>query len=142
VIRREMPPARKLPLVVSARIKSAVARATFKPGNGVIRVNSVPIESWGTEVQRELSITPVKLLPDRFKEVSVSVKVIGGGWTSQARAIMVALANGIVKWTKSATVRKALISYDQHMLSGDPRMKEPKKFGGPGARARFQKSYR
>ncbi|HYA22077.1 MAG TPA: 30S ribosomal protein S9 [Thermoproteota archaeon] len=137
-----MPPARKLPLVVSARIKSSSARATFKPGNGSIKVNSIPIQNWGNRIQTEVSTSPVKLLPDRFKEVNVHVSVDGGGWSSQARAVKVTLANGIVKWTRSATVRKTLISYDQHMLSGDPREKEPKKFGGPGARRKFQKSYR
>ena len=137
-----MPPARKLPLVVSARIKTSTARATFKPGEGAIRVNSIPIEHWGNSIQQELSRLPARLVPDRFNEVNVNVKVEGGGWSSQARAVMVALANGIVKWTRSATVRKTLISYDQHMLSGDPRVKEPKKFGGPGARRKFQKSYR
>jgi len=137
-----LPPARKLPLVVSARIKSSSARATFKPGNGVIKVNSIPIQNWGNRIQIGVSTLPVKLLPDRFKEVNVHVRVDGGGWSSQARAVMVTLANGIVKWTRSATVRKTLISYDQHILSGDPRAKEPKKFGGPGARRKFQKSYR
>jgi len=129
-------------LVVSARIKTSTARATFKPGEGTIRVNSIPIEHWGNSIQQELSRLPARLVPDRFNEVNVNVKVEGGGWSSQARAVMVALANGIVKWTRSATVRKTLISYDQHMLSGDPRVKEPKKFGGPGARRKFQKSYR
>jgi len=105
-------------------------------------VNSIPIEHWGNSIQQELSRLPARLVPDRFNEVNVNVKVEGGGWSSQARAVMVALANGIVKWTRSATVRKTLISYDQHMLSGDPRVKEPKKFGGPGARRKFQKSYR
>jgi len=129
-------------LVVSARIRTASARATFKPGKGVVKVNSVPIEHWGNDVQKDLSSLPVRLVSDRFKEVDVHVNVRGGGWVAQARAVMVALANGIVKWTRSATVRKTLISYDQHMLSGDPRAKEPKKFGGPGARSKFQKSYR
>lgn len=142
MIEKELPPARKLPLVVSARVKSSSARATFKPGAGTVKVNSVPIEYWGNKMQTEISSLPVKLVSDRFKEVSVYVKVKGGGWSSQARAVMVALANGIVKWTRSATVRKTLISYDQHMLSGDPRVKESKKFGGPGARGKFQKSYR
>jgi len=129
-------------LVVSARIKTSTARATFKPGEGIIRVNSIPIEHWGNSIQQELSRLPARLVPDRFNEVNVNVNVKGGGWSSQARAVMVTLANGIVKWTRSATVRKTLISYDQHILSGDPRVKEPKKFGGPGARRKFQKSYR
>ena len=32
--------------------------------------------------------------------------------------------------------------YDRHMIVGDPRRREPKHFGGPGARAKYTKSYR
>lgn len=39
-------------------------------------------------------------------------------------------------------IRDILISYDRSLLVADPRRCEPKKFGGPGARARYQKSYR
>jgi len=137
-----MPPARKLPIVVAARVKTAVARATFRPGAGRIVVNSQPLEAWGTDLQRQFASTPLKLVSDKFKEVDVSVKVEGGGWVAQARAVMTALARGISRWTRSVTVKKTLTSYDTHMISGDPRMKEPKKYGGKGARKRFQKSYR
>jgi len=137
-----MPAGRKLPLTVSASIKTSVARATFKPGKGTIRVNSFHFDVWGTELQRWIASIPVRLLPDKFKEVDVEVNVKGGGPISQARAIMTALARGIVKWTRLSSVKKILESYDEHILSGDPRRTEPKKFGGPGPRRRFQKSYR
>lgn len=39
-------------------------------------------------------------------------------------------------------LKDILIQYDRTLLVGDPRRCEPKKFGGPGARARYQKSYR
>jgi small subunit ribosomal protein S16e len=39
-------------------------------------------------------------------------------------------------------IKDMLLSYDRSLLVADPRRCEPKKFGGPGARARFQKSYR
>jgi len=53
-----------------------------------------------------------------------------------------AIANALLKWTKSTQLRTAFTEYDRTMIAGDPRRKEPKKFGGPGARARDQKSYR
>lgn len=137
-----MPLARKLPLVISSRIKTAIARATFKPGAGKVVVNSMPLDVWGTKLQRQLASIPLNLVPDKFKEVDVYVKVSGGGWVAQARAVMTALARGIWRWTRSVTVKKELTSYDPYIISGDPRMKEPKKFGGRGARKRFQKSYR
>lgn len=39
-------------------------------------------------------------------------------------------------------IKDILIQYDRTLLVADPRRCEPKKFGGPGARARYQKSYR
>jgi small subunit ribosomal protein S9 len=39
-------------------------------------------------------------------------------------------------------VRRKILEFDRHLLSGDPRQTESKKFGGPGARRRKQKSYR
>lgn len=137
-----MPVVRKLPIVVSANIKTSVARAVFKPGSGKIRVNSTPIENWGYWPYREIASIPLKLVNNKFKEVDVALNVKGGGICSQARAIMVALARGIVKWTRSKGVQGTLTRYDPHILSGDPRRTEPKKFGGPGPRRRFQKSYR
>jgi small subunit ribosomal protein S9 len=52
------------------------------------------------------------------------------------------LAQGLVKHTKSKRLRSTFTEYDRNMLSGDDRRKEPKKFGGPSARTRKQKSYR
>lgn len=60
----------------------------------------------------------------------------------QAEASRTAIANALLKWTKSSRLRGVFIEYDRTMIVGDPRRKEPKKFGGPGARARSQKSYR
>ena len=43
---------------------------------------------------------------------------------------------------RKCEIKDLLVSYDRSLLVSDPRRKEPKKFGGPGARARYQKSYR
>jgi len=60
----------------------------------------------------------------------------------QAEAARMAVANALLKWTKSVHLRTVFVEYDRTMVAGDPRRKEPKKFGGPGARAKDQKSYR
>ena len=60
----------------------------------------------------------------------------------QAEAARTAIARALVRWTKSSQLRSKFLEFDRTLLTGDPRRKEPKKFGGPGARARFQKSYR
>ena len=51
----------------------------------------------------------------------------------QAEAARMAVAKGLVQWTRSSELRKNMTNYDRTMLAGDPRRKEPKKFGGPGA---------
>jgi small subunit ribosomal protein S9 len=60
----------------------------------------------------------------------------------QAEAARMAVANALLKWTKSGHLRTVFTEYDRTMIVGDSRRKEPKKFGGPGARAKEQKSYR
>lgn len=137
-----MPTPRKMPLIVTGSVKSAVARAVVKQGSGRVTINGCPAENWLYDPYRMLALTPLKLLPEHFKDVDVEVKVEGGGHSSQARAVMQALARGIAQWTRSSSIRNIFRGFDRHLLSGDPRRKEPKKFGGPGARRRFQKSYR
>jgi small subunit ribosomal protein S9 len=74
--------------------------------------------------------------------LDVDVTVSGGGYMGQAEAARMAIANALLKWTKSSHLRTVFAEYDRTMIVGDSRKKEPKKFGGPGARAKEQKSYR
>ena len=60
-----------------------------------------------------------------------------------------AIAKGIVAFYQKYVdeqskrdIKETLVQYDRSLLVADPRRCEPKKFGGKGARARFQKSYR
>ncbi len=86
---------------------------------------------------------PLLLIEDDvWKQLDINVKMSGGGFMGQAEAARIAIAKCLLKWTKSARLRTTLRDYDRTMIAGDPRRKEPKKFGGPGARARGQKSYR
>ncbi len=77
------------------------------------------------------------------------MRVRGGGATSQLIAIRQAISKSLIayyqKYHDEATKRElkeVLIQYDKGLLVADPRRMEPKKFGGQGARARYQKSYR
>jgi len=135
-------PAKKV-LVVSGKRKTATARAVVKPGIGKIRINRTPIEILEPEIAREKIIEPLlQAGDDVWKQVDIDVKVSGGGYMGQAEAARMAVANALLKWTKSTHLRTIFIEYDRTMIVGDARRKEPKKFGGPGARARDQKSYR
>ncbi len=60
----------------------------------------------------------------------------------QAEAARTAIARVLLSWTESEQLREQYTQYDRHMIVGDPRRREPKHFGGPGARAKYTKSYR
>ena len=136
-------PAPKTVLVVSGKRKTAIARAVVRPGMGRIRINRIPLEIYEPEVARQKIMEPLMLAGDEvWKQLDIDIKVWGGGCMGQAEAARMAIANALLKWTKSTQLRNAFIEYDRTMIVGDPRRKEPKKFGGPGARARDQKSYR
>jgi small subunit ribosomal protein S9 len=135
-------PAKKV-LVVSGKRKTAIARAVVKPGIGRIRINKTPIEIFEPEIAREKIMEPLIQAGDEiWKQLDIDIKVSGGGYMGQAEAARMAIANALLKWTKSAHLQTVFTEYDRTMVVGDPRRKEPKKFGGPGARARDQKSYR
>lgn len=130
-------------LVVSGKRKTAVARAFVRPGVGRIRINLVPVEIFEPEIAREKIMEPlIQAGEDVWKQLDIDIKTSGGGYMGQAEAVRMALANALLKWTKSAHLRTVFTEYDRTMIVGDPRRKEPKKFGGPGARAKEQKSYR
>eukprot|EP00884_Botryococcus_braunii_P014896 jgi/Botrbrau1/23407/Bobra.0051s0051.1 len=85
----------------------------------------------------------------KFAQVDIRIRVRGGGTIAQIYAIRQAIAKGLVAFYQKYVdeqskkdIKEILLSYDRTLLVADPRRCEPKKFGGHGARARFQKSYR
>jgi len=132
------------------RKKTAVAVAHCKEGRGIMKVNGVPLDLLEPELLRVKVFEPLLLLGEEtFANVDVRVRVRGGGVTSQIYAIRQAISKAIVAYyqkyvdeASKRTIKDILVSYDRSLLVADPRRCEPKKFGGRGARARFQKSYR
>ncbi len=122
--------------------KTAVARATVRPGKGVVRINSLLLDVFSTELARMKISEPLQLLPGVLDGVDVSIKVAGGGIMGQAEAARTALARGIVKWHNDPRMKDVYQVYDRSLLVNDSRQKEAKKPHGRGARKKFQKSYR
>ncbi|MFB0501602.1 MAG: 30S ribosomal protein S9 [Candidatus Bathyarchaeia archaeon] len=130
-------------LLTSGKRKTAIARATVREGQGRIRINRIPLEILEPEIAREKIMEPlIRISEDVWKKLDIDIKVSGGGFMGQAEAARTSIARALIKWTKSKHVKTVLTEYDRTMVAGDPRRKEPKKFGGPSARARDQKSYR
>lgn len=107
-----------------------------------MRVNRVPVELVQPEMARERILTPLELAGELRDKVDIDVEMHGGGFMGQAEAAAVAISRGLVDWFRSKELKQKLIDFDRFLLVGDPRQAEPKKFGGPGARRRRQKSYR
>ena len=126
----------------SGKRKTAIARATVKPGKGRIRINSVPLEIYGTELVRMKISEPLLLIPNAVEGIDVAIDVQGGGIMGQAEAVRTALARSILKWSNDPQVKDAYLGYDRTLLVNDSRQKESKKPHGRGARKKFQKSYR
>jgi small subunit ribosomal protein S9 len=136
-------PEKKKVLVVSGKRKTAVARAVVRPGVGRVRINRTPIEILEPEIARAKIMEPLLQAGDEvWKQLDMDIRTSGGGYMGQAEAARMAVANALLKWTKSSHLRTVFTEYDRTMIVGDPRSKESKKFGGPGARAKEQKSYR
>jgi small subunit ribosomal protein S9 len=129
-------------ILVTGKRKTAIARALIKSGSGNVFVNGIPIATLTPEIARMKISEALVLSGERWKVLDFNVKVSGGGYMGEAEAARMAIAKGLLQWTRSNELRRTMTNYDRTMLAGDPRRKEPKKFGGPGARRREQKSYR
>ena len=130
-------------LLTSGKRKTAVARATVRAGKGRVRVNNIPVEIFEPQIARDKILEPLRLAGDNvWKQLDIDIKVSGGVFMGQADAAHTAVARALSRWTKSSHLQTLFAEYDRTLTAGDPRRREPKKFGGPGARARDQKSYR
>jgi len=137
--------------------KTSSAHVYITKGVGKVRVNNIPVEMIEPETAREVILMPLELLDEDMRQkINISVRVKGGGFMGQAYAVATAISRSLIGLTKSKKepkdhpfnkskredIKKRIGEFDQYLISGDARRKEPKKFGGPGARRRKQKSYR
>lgn len=97
-------------------------------------------ESMRTKVYEPLFI----LGEDKFKDLSIRVRVKGGGSMNQVMAVRMSIAKSIISYyqkyydeSQKRQLKDTLLQYDKCLLVSDARRCEPKKFGGKGARARF-----
>ena len=135
--------------------KTASAHVYITKGRGKVRVNNVPIDIIEPMAAREVILAPLEISGKLRDEVDVSIRVNGGGFMGQSYAAATAITRALIGWTKSKKdpkdhplnkstrqdLRERIGSFDKYLISGDARRKEPKKFGGPGARRRKHKSY-
>ncbi len=127
----------------SGKKKTAIARATVRDGTGKVRINARPVELFDPETAKLKILEPFRVVDEPLRDsVDIDVTVEGGGVMGQADAARTAIARGLVQHTNDAELQDAYMEFDRSLLVNDVRQSETKKWGGPGARARYQKSYR
>ena len=120
------------------RRKSAVARVRIRPGDGTFLVNKRPHDEYLTEERDHNDLMAVLNKTKTAGSLDIRVNVRGGGYTGQAGAIVLGLGRALLRYDGSLEP----VLRENGFLSRDPRRVERKKYGQPGARARFQFSKR
>ncbi|VVM04805.1 30S ribosomal protein S9 [Methylacidimicrobium tartarophylax] len=122
----------------TGRRKTAVASVKLLSGTGIFHVNRRLLEDYFPESAQRLAVYKPLELSETLKKFDFEARVRGGGLTGQADALCLALSRALVRWQPE--IRPKL--KEASLLTRDPRMKERKKSGQPGARKRFQFSKR
>ncbi len=118
--------------------KTAIARTWLKPGNGQITINDRPVDEYFKVNSAKALITEPMVITNTLEAFDVKVRVVGGGISGQAGAIRHGITKALI--LADGDFRQPLKRVG--FVRRDPRIKERKKYGQRGARARFQFSKR
>ena len=124
--------------IATGRRKDAVARIRMSPGTGKIEVNGRAFDDYFKTANLQNTILQPFGVAKVVNQFDVSVNAHGGGPNGQAGAVRLAVSRAL---TEANPELRALLK-PEGLLTRDPRMKERKKAGQPGARKRFQFSKR
>ena len=122
----------------TGRRKTAVAKVWLRPGTGKIEVNGKDFKTVFPRILYQNSVVSPLLAVNMAGKLDVKAVTSGGGGSGQADSIRLGIARALLKMDEN--LRPILAK--QSLLTRDPRMKERKKYGQPGARKRFQFSKR
>jgi len=122
----------------TGRRKTSVARVWLRPGGGRILVNRRPFEDYFPRETLRMIIAQPLQLTNTFGTLDATINVGGGGPTGQAGAVRHGISRALLEFDVNLrpTLKRA------GLLTRDPRMRERKKYGQPGARSKFQYSKR
>jgi len=125
-------------IYATGKRKSSVARTWLMPGSGKIEVNNRPLDEYFKVSTAHATVRQPLVLTNTVDNYDVKISVNGGGLTGQAGAIRHGITRALILADPDyrAELKKA------GFVRRDPRVKERKKYGQKGARARFQFSKR
>jgi len=118
--------------------KEAIARVFLRPGSGKITINERTFDDYFPTTTLRTVVRQPLVLTETVDKFDAQINVGGGGASGQAGAVRHGISRALLKWNPE--LRKALRGAG--LLTRDPRTKERKKYGQPGARKRFQFSKR
>jgi len=122
----------------TGRRKSAIARTYLTPGSGKVTINNRPIDDYFQVETAKMDLYQPLVLTNTMTAYDIQVRVVGGGISGQAGAIR----HGITRALMLANPEFRGPLKKAGFVRRDPRVKERKKYGQRGARARFQFSKR
>ncbi len=123
----------------TGKLKTSTARVFLMPGgSGQLIINHIDFQEYFKSEAHRLVVTQALVLTDHVETFDVYVNVRGGGYTGQAGATRLGIARALLQ--VDPELRPALKKAG--FLTRDPRIKERKKYGQPGARKRYQFSKR
>ena len=118
--------------------KTAISRTWITPGNGEITINNLPVEKYfAIETTRNDMTEPFKIT-NTLGSYNVKATVVGGGIVGQAGAVRHGITRALVLVNPDFRLALKRAGF----IKRDPRVKERKKYGQKGARARYQFSKR
>ena len=118
--------------------KTSTARVFLMPGTGQIVINQVDIQEHFKNKTQRMVVTQPLVLTDTQDKFDIYVNVRGGGYSGQAGAVRLGISRALLGFDPELRRKMKKSGF----LTRDPRIKERKKYGQPGARKRFQFSKR
>lgn len=125
-------------IIATGRRKTSVARIKLRKGSGAFKVNGKDFTDYFPSLSMQNTILRPLEIANAVHSFDLDAKTSGGGIAGQAGALRLAISRAILQTEE--TLRNPL--REEGLLTRDPRMKERKKSGQPGARKRFQFSKR
>ena len=122
----------------TGRRKTATARVFLRPGTGAVKVNGRDIDNYFPSDILKMVVRQPLVLTEMTERFDITATVVGGGYAGQAGAVRHGISRALLEM--DAALRERLKGAG--LLTRDPRKKERKKYGQPGARKRFQFSKR
>jgi len=122
----------------TGRRKTSVASVRIQSGSGTIKVNGRDFTDYFPSLSVQNQILRPLEIANAVHTYDIAVKTTGGGINGQAGALRLAISRALLQFDEALR----LPLKQEGLLTRDPRMKERKKPGRPGARKRFQFSKR